>query len=193
MDICYKHIKEILDQLEGIKLVCKIITCFYETQTRNFNKDSMQEWKKKQGMKIFLPFASLDMLKLSMKISVNPVHNAPCLFVTGPGVGGGGGRGLLQTDPARHSRISTWPGPALPDFDWPGPCWGVGVGELYYRQTRPNFSHVASPASPFPHPPKPPSQTQRLTELIYTNSTGNGQWLEESSRHCPHRQTPLLL
>jgi hypothetical protein len=26
---------------------------------------------------------------------------------------------------------------------------------------------VASPASPFPHPPKPPSQTQRFTELIY--------------------------
>ncbi len=27
---------------------------------------------------------------------------------------------------------------------------------------------------------------------IYS-STGNGQWLEESSRHYPHRQTPLLL
>jgi len=67
----------------------------------------MQEWKKKQGMKICLPFASLDMLKLSMKINVNPVHNAPRLSVTGPGVGGGGGRGLLQTDPTRHSRIST--------------------------------------------------------------------------------------
>jgi hypothetical protein len=46
MDICYKHIKETLDQLEGIKLFCKIITCFYETQTRNFNKDSMQEFEK---------------------------------------------------------------------------------------------------------------------------------------------------
>jgi hypothetical protein len=46
--------------------------------------------------------------------SVNPVHNAPCLSVTGPGVqadqarrGGGGERDLLQTDPARHSQIST--------------------------------------------------------------------------------------
>jgi len=46
--------------------------------------------------------------------SVNPVHNAPRLSVTGPGVQadrarreGGGGRGLLQTDSARHSRIST--------------------------------------------------------------------------------------
>jgi hypothetical protein len=28
-------------------------------------------------------------------------------------------------------------------------------------------SPAASPASPFPHPPKPSSQTQRLTELIY--------------------------
>jgi len=27
---------------------------------------------------------------------------------------------------------------------------------------------------------------------IYS-STGNEHWLEESSRHCPHRQTPLLL
>ncbi len=29
------------------------------------------------------------------KTSVNPVHNAPRLSVMGPGVGGGGGRGLL--------------------------------------------------------------------------------------------------
>jgi hypothetical protein len=43
MDICYKQIKKTLDQLEGIKLVCKIITCFHETQIRNFNKDSMQK------------------------------------------------------------------------------------------------------------------------------------------------------
>jgi hypothetical protein len=43
MDICYKKIRETLDELKGIKLVCKIITCFYKTQTRNFNKDSMQE------------------------------------------------------------------------------------------------------------------------------------------------------
>jgi hypothetical protein len=92
----------------------------------------------------------------------------PAFRPIGPDVGGGGGRGLLQTDPARHSRISTWPGPtlpdfdltrpntpgfrpdpaqhsqistwpdpALPDFDWPGPTWGVGEGEVCYRQTRP--------------------------------------------------------
>ncbi len=86
---------------------------------------------------------------------------------TGPGVGGGGGRGLLQTDLARHSRILTWPSPALPDFDRPGLAWGVGEGEVCYRQTRPDFSPAASLASPFLHPPKPPSQTQRLTKLIY--------------------------
>jgi hypothetical protein len=29
---------------------------------------------------------------------------------------------------------------------------------------------------------------------IWGSSIGNGQWLEESSKHCPHRQTsPLLL
>ncbi len=33
--------------------------------------------------------------------SVNSVHNAPRLFVMGPDVGGGGGKGMLQTDPAR--------------------------------------------------------------------------------------------
>jgi len=31
----------------------------------------------------------------------------PGFRLTGPGVGGGGRRGLLQTDPTRHSRIST--------------------------------------------------------------------------------------
>jgi hypothetical protein len=30
---------------------------------------------------------------------------------------------------------------------------------------------------------------QKLRQLFL----GNGQWLEESSRHCPHRQTPPLL
>jgi len=44
----------------------------------------------------------------------------------GPGVGGGGGRGLLQTDLVRHSRISTWPGPALSNFDPPDSACGVG-------------------------------------------------------------------
>jgi hypothetical protein len=69
MDICYKQIREKLDQLEGIKLVCKIITCLYETQTKNFNKQIFNaKMKKKQGMKIFLPFASLDVFKISMKI-----------------------------------------------------------------------------------------------------------------------------
>ena len=27
---------------------------------------------------------------------------------------------------------------------------------------------------------------------IWGSSTGNGQWLEESSRHCPHRQTDTV-
>jgi hypothetical protein len=39
-----------------------------------------------------------------------------------------------------------------------------------------------------------PTQTDTtMFALLDTSSTGNGQWLEESSRHCPHRQTPLLL
>jgi len=143
-----------------------------------------------QSIKINILLLIKDILSIT---NVNPVHNAPRLSVMGPGVRGGGGRGLLQTDLAKHSRISTWPGPALSDFDWPGPTWGVGEGEVCYKQTRLDFSPVASPTSPFPHPPKAPSQTQRLTELIYTSSTGNGQWLEESSKHYPHRQTPLLL
>jgi hypothetical protein len=88
--------------------------------------------------------------------SMNPVHNAPRLSVTGLGVQadrawrGGWGRERSVTDrlgpalpnfdltrpdtprfrpdPARHSRISTWPGPALPDFDRPGPDLGGGGG-----------------------------------------------------------------
>jgi hypothetical protein len=124
----------------------------------------------------------------------------PAFRPTGPGMGGGEGEvyyrqtrpGTLgfRPDSAQHSRISTdwarrggWgkersvtdrPGLALPDFNRPGPTWGVGEGEVCYRRTRPDFSLAASPASPFPHPPKPSSQTQRLTKLIYTNSIGNG-------------------
>jgi hypothetical protein len=76
----------------------------------------------------------------SYMTSVNPVHNAPRLSVTGPGVQadrarrGGWGRERYVTDK---------PGPALPDFDltWPGtpgfrltrPGMGVGEGEVYYR------------------------------------------------------------
>jgi hypothetical protein len=57
--------------------------------------------------------------------SVNPVHNAPRLSVTGPGIQadrarrGGWGRERSVTD-----RL----GLALPDFDWSGPVWGVGKG-----------------------------------------------------------------
>jgi hypothetical protein len=29
--------------------------------------------------------------------------------------------------------------------------------------------------------------------LFVTSSTGNRQWLEEFFKHCPHRQTQLLL
>jgi len=99
-------------------------------------------------------------IPLLIVTSVNLVHNAPRLSVTGPAfrptgpdVGGGGGRGLLQTDSTRHSRISTdrawcgrWgrersvtdkPGPALPNFNRPGLAWGVGEGKVCYRQTRP--------------------------------------------------------
>ncbi len=89
---------------------------------------------------------------------MNPVHNAPRLFVTGLGV---------QADRARRGQwgrersVIDRPGSALPDFDRLGPAWGVGEGEVC------DFSPAASPAFPFPHPPKPPSQTQRLTELIY--------------------------
>jgi hypothetical protein len=89
---------------------------------------------------------------------VNPVHNAPRLSVMGPGVQadraqrGGWGRERFVTD-----RL----GPTLPDFDRSSPAWGGGEGEVCYRQTRPDFSPAASPASPFPHPPKPSSQTQR--------------------------------
>jgi len=45
---------------------------------------------------------------------------------TGPDVGGGGGRGLLQTDPARLSQISTDRARRR-----------GGEGEVCYRQTRP--------------------------------------------------------
>jgi hypothetical protein len=126
--------------------------------------------------------------------SVNPVHNAPRLSVTGPGI---------QADRAWHGgwgrerSVTDRPGPALPDFDRPGPAWGVGEGEVCYKQTRPGTprfrpdpalhsriwtdqarrggwgreksvtdrpgpifrSPIASPGSPFPHPPKRPSQT----------------------------------
>jgi hypothetical protein len=71
--------------------------------------------------------------------SVNPVHNAPCLSMTGLDVQanrarreGWGGKGLLQTDSARF------------------------------------FAHCFIGLS-LPPPPKPPSQTERLTELIYIN------------------------
>jgi hypothetical protein len=123
--------------------------------------------------------------------NVNPVHNAPRLSVMRPGI---------QVDRARREgwgrerSVTDRPGPALPDFNLtrpgtpefqPDPArhsristdrarhGGVGEGEVCYRQTRPDFSPATSPASPFPHPSKPPSQTQRLTELIYTSSTGN--------------------
>jgi hypothetical protein len=81
--------------------------------------------------------------------SVNPVHNAPRLSVMGPGV---------QADQARRGgwgrkrSITDRPGPALPDFDQPSPAWGVGEGEVCYRQTPPDFLPAASPTSPFPHP-----------------------------------------
>jgi hypothetical protein len=51
---------------------------------------------------------------------------------TGLGVGGGGRRGLLQIDSARHSRITTWPNPALPDSDLTQP------GTPGFRLTGPN-------------------------------------------------------
>jgi hypothetical protein len=144
-------------------------------------KNSRKEWK-----------SSCDALIIhQMRVrgltitSVNPVHNAPRLSVTGPGVQadrarrGGWGRKYVVTGPgiqANRARRGGWrrersvtdrPGPALPDFDRPGPAWGGGGGEVCYRQTRPDFSPAALPASPFPHPPKPPSQTKRLIELIY--------------------------
>jgi hypothetical protein len=38
------------------------------------------------------------------------------------------------------------------------------------------------------------SQRQTNTTIVaFIYSIGNGQWLEESFRHCPHRQTPPLL
>jgi hypothetical protein len=67
--------------------------------------------------------------------SVNPVHNAPRLSVTGLDV---------QADQARHGgwgkerSITDRPGPALSDLDRPGPAWGVGEGEVCYRQTWPS-------------------------------------------------------
>jgi hypothetical protein len=80
--------------------------------------------------------------------------DTPGFRPTRPGVGGGGGRGLLQTDPARHSRISTWPGPALPDFDRPGPDMGGGGGRGLL-QTDPAwfFAHYFTGLS-LPPPPK---------------------------------------
>jgi len=43
-----------------------------------------------------------------------------CYRQTRPGIPG------FRPDPAWHSRISTWPGLALPDFDRSGPAWGWG-------------------------------------------------------------------
>ncbi len=39
----------------------------------------------------------------------------------------------------RERSIIDRPGPALPDFDRPGSVWGVGEGEVCYRQTRPDI------------------------------------------------------
>ncbi len=38
---------------------------------------------------------------------LSPRRPGPAWGVTGPGMGDGGGRGLLQLDPARHSRTET--------------------------------------------------------------------------------------
>jgi hypothetical protein len=45
-----------------------------------------------------------------------------------------------------------------------------------------------SPGPPqrLPWPPCPARHHRQ------TDTTGNGQWLEESSRHCPHRQTDIV-
>jgi hypothetical protein len=79
--------------------------------------------------------------------SVNPVHNAPRLSVTGPGVqadrarrGGWGRERSITERPGPALPDFDLTGPALPDFDRPGPTWGMGEGEVYYRQTRPDFS-----------------------------------------------------
>jgi hypothetical protein len=74
----------------------------------------------------------------------------------------------FQPNSAWHSRISTWHDPTLPNFDRPGPTWEAREGEVYYRQTWPDFSPAASSTSLFPHPPKPSSQTQTYRERAMT-------------------------
>jgi len=52
-------------------------------------------------------------------------------------------RPSVQADRARRGgwgrerSITDKPGPALLNFDRPGPTWGVGEGEICYRQTWP--------------------------------------------------------
>jgi len=58
--------------------------------------------------------------------SVNPVHNAPRLSVTGPAWGVGNERSVY-----RQTR------PDTPGFRPTGPGVGVGEGKVFYRQTRP--------------------------------------------------------
>jgi len=67
----------------------------------------------------------------------------------------------------RERFVTYRPSPTLSDFNRLGPALGVGEAEVCYKQTQPDFSPTASLASPFPHPSKPPSQTKRLTKLIY--------------------------
>jgi hypothetical protein len=56
---------------------------------------------------------------------VNLVHNAPRLFVTRSGVQADQVR---RAEWGREMSVTNRPGPALSNFDRPGPTWGVGEG-----------------------------------------------------------------
>ncbi len=66
----------------------------------------------------------------------------------------------FHENPEKRSQVGFW-----------AFIWDLGFKTSIDRQTEltKNLkkSFAASPAFPFPHPPKPPSQTQRLTKLIY--------------------------
>jgi len=106
----------------------------------------------------------------------------PTFRPTGPDMGGGGGKGLLQTDSAWHSRISTWPGPTLPDFDLTRPSTpgfrptgpsvggGGGKGLLQIDSTR-FFARYFTGLSL----PPPPKTSVIDTETTQTVAAGRQQ------------------
>ncbi len=79
-------------------------------------------------------------------------------------------------------------------FVWLNACPPVFPKDFFNRNGTSCGPSQRLPWPPCPALPLPcPCLALPCPALLVTSSTGNEQWLEESSRHCPHRQTPLLL